>query len=73
MCNVVASPAGFKFQWGNDEYNVRINRQGRAVWKRWSDRRGFYKRVDLTACGDSKFRTLLDEAAKLAYRAELED
>jgi hypothetical protein len=51
-----------RFEWGPNEYVVKRNFAGNIVWKRWNDRGGWWRRVDLTACGskyDSKFSRLM--------------
>lgn len=65
VSTITAECNGYTFCWGPNKYIVRINRAGHAVWKRWNDRNGWFRRVDRTACGESTFRAALDACVDL--------
>lgn len=52
---------GYTFEWGPNKYIVRMNKAGHAVWKRFNDRYGWFRRVDLTVCREPTFWDALQE------------
>lgn len=45
----------YSFKWGPNTYAVKCNLAGNYVWKRWNERRGFWRRVDLVNQSDTAF------------------
>ena len=56
---------GFTFEWGPNKYIVRMGRYGKPVWKRWNDRNGFFRNVNLESRADSSFRAALSKCVEL--------